>query len=201
MNPSVDSQCSNLLAGEDYCVAPVNGTTVPPVILTRQPTMAATSPTMASSTASSTVIAPPGPTVAGTTSQCYKWYQVVSGDTCDKIDTTYGITSAQFRSWNSAVDFSCSNIQVGVFYCVNGVTQTAPASSSTAMATVAPPGPTGTGTTTACWAWYTVISGDTCDRIDTTYGITLPQFQTWNGNIDAACTNLVVGNAYCVAGP
>jgi hypothetical protein len=61
----------------------------------------------------------PTTTVTGTTSNCYKWYVVASGDTCDKIDTANGITFAQFQLWNTSVNSGCTNIQLGVAYCVS----------------------------------------------------------------------------------
>ena len=42
---------------------------------------------------------------------------------------------------------------------------------------------------------HTVISGDTCSLIETSYGITFAQFQSWNPQIDAQCSNLLLGDA------
>jgi len=43
-----------------------------------------------------------------------------------------------------------------------------------------------------------VQSGDTCDAIDSLYSITLSQFLMWNPAVNAACTNIQAGLAYCV---
>ncbi|GAB7351193.1 hypothetical protein MBLNU459_g1635t2 [Dothideomycetes sp. NU459] len=148
-NPEIDSACSNLWAGYDYCVGPVNGTYVANVTSTLAPSHASTSSSLSStgssstksstatttskptSSASTTVKsssssssgaypAPPSPTVSGTTSQCKTWYTVVSGDTCSAIDTKYSISLAQFSAWNTGVNSGCTNLQVGYSYCVSG---------------------------------------------------------------------------------
>ncbi|KAF2087338.1 carbohydrate-binding module family 50 protein, partial [Saccharata proteae CBS 121410] len=189
-NPTIDSGCSNLQIGYAYCVgAPESSSTL----------------TLTSSIT---------PMPSSTTSQCYTWYTVVSGDYCYKIEQQFSITFDQFRTWNPTIDSQCSNLQVGQSYCVNASSAapaapesasstktTSSSSTSTGASTVAPPGPTGSGTTTACQEWYTVVSGDYCYKIYTQYGITFAQFRDWNGNVDSQCSNLVVGNAYCVSGP
>ncbi|KAH7919458.1 hypothetical protein BV22DRAFT_859494 [Leucogyrophana mollusca] len=56
------------------------------------------------------------------------------------------------------------------------------------------------GTITAsCAEYYTVVSGDTCDLIEGEYDITATQLLTWNPEINTDCTNLIIGEAYCVA--
>jgi LysM repeat protein len=196
MNPSIDSECRNLLAGVDYCVAPVDGTTVPSLTSTLQPTQ----PPSTSSTATPTAVPPPAPTSPGTTSTCYKWYTTVSGDTCDKITTSSSITFAQFRAWNPYIDSTCSNLWADTAYCVAGASATT-TSSSSAAATVSPPAPTNDGANSACAKWHTVVSGDTCDAIDARYGITFAQFRTWNPHVDGTCSNIWAGYAYCVGVP
>jgi hypothetical protein len=51
INPSIDSGCSNLLVGTNYCVRPTQDW---------------------NATTTSTTVAPPGPTVSGTTPNCYE---------------------------------------------------------------------------------------------------------------------------------
>lgn len=163
-NPEVDENCSNIQVGEAYCVA--------------------------SSTGGST--GPPSNVATGTiTDGCSQYYTVASGDTCSAIDTTFGITFTQFQTWNPEVNEACSNIQVGLAYCV---ASTGGSSSS------GPPSNVATGTITdGCTQYYTVVSGDSCSAIDTTYSITFAQFRTWNPEVDENCSNIQVGEAYCVA--
>lgn len=63
----------------------------------------------------------------------------------------------------------------------------------------APPTQTVAGTTKNCCTWYTVQSGDTCDKIDAQFGISLAQFRAWNTYVNAGCTNIWAGYAYCVS--
>lgn len=190
MNPALFTNCSNLLTGFDYCVA----------------TVAVTATTTAAVQTSTTVPAPSA-TVSGTTSTCYEWYVVESGDSCEKIDTLYGITFDYFRSLNTFVDAACDNIYPGYSYCVNGIAATPSTATATATTTAAAtstlvPAPTSTvaGTTDKCYEWYVVQSGDGCDKIEGIYGITLDYFISLNTYVDAACDNIWAGYAYCVNG-
>ncbi|KAL4904227.1 hypothetical protein BDW74DRAFT_155322 [Aspergillus multicolor] len=99
MNPQIDSSCSNLLSGFSYCVQP-----------TRDFNTTTTSP----------VIPAPTSTPPGTTTECYEWYIIQSGDYCAKVTDQFGITFAQFQAWNPAVADDCSNLLLDVAYCVNG---------------------------------------------------------------------------------
>lgn len=186
MNPSIDAECTNLLSGFDYCVATVDGTTSP------EPP----SPTV-------TPVPPPTSTAPGTTSQCYEWYTTVSGDDCGKIMSAHRISLSQFRTWNPYIDSSCSNLWADTAYCVSSAQLGASikTSSSTAVATVAPPGPTNEGASTACAKWHVVQSGDSCDAIASRYGITFAQFRSWNPWVNEGCTNIWPDFAYCVTMP
>ncbi|RYP77182.1 hypothetical protein DL770_007102 [Monosporascus sp. CRB-9-2] len=79
-------------------------------------------------TATSLVVPPPTVTPPGTTGECYEWYVIQSGDYCAKVQDQFGITFAQFQTWNPALADDCSNLLLDVAYCVNG------APSSTAAA-------------------------------------------------------------------
>ncbi|KAF8862087.1 hypothetical protein BDZ45DRAFT_799471 [Acephala macrosclerotiorum] len=94
LNPSIDSACSNLILGDDYCVAAVNGTVVSSVTTTKAP---ATSTSKSSPTGTSYVAAPSA-TAPGTTPYCYTWYTV-------------------FYAWNPAMG-ACANLWPGYYYCV-----------------------------------------------------------------------------------
>jgi LysM repeat protein len=218
-NPDLQSNCSNLLAGEAYCVdSPITTSLLPQ---SAAPTAAASSSgsqpsttagsstssgTPSSSSSSATFVPAPTTTAAGTTSSCYMWYIVNSGDTCNAIDTTYSITLSQFLIWNTGVNADCTNIQVGLAYCVSSPVQQSSATSTTSTntassTTVAAPTTTVSGTTSDCFEWYVIQSGDTCDAIDSTFGCSLAQFLTWNQGVNSACTNIEVGIAYCVNSP
>lgn len=62
----------------------------------------------------------PAPTNAdpGTTRPCGKWYTVVSGDECSVISVANGLTLADFFFLNPSIDQNCTNLLLGVAYCV-----------------------------------------------------------------------------------
>ena len=39
---------------------------------------------------------------------------------------------------------------------------------------------------------------DTCESVAAKYGIVVSRFRQLNRSVDSNCTNLVIGNAYCV---
>ncbi|KAJ5796251.1 uncharacterized protein N7518_004791 [Penicillium psychrosexuale] len=66
--------------------------------------------------------------------------------------------------------------------------------------TTAVPAPTNAlnGSTTDCGQWYTVGEGDTCSLVTVANSISLVDFYFLNPEIDANCTNLELGEAYCI---
>jgi hypothetical protein len=48
---------------------------------------------------------------------CDSFYMVKSGDTCDKISSAKGITSAQIISWNPAVGSNCGSLWLDTVSC------------------------------------------------------------------------------------
>ncbi|KAE8372458.1 hypothetical protein BDV26DRAFT_274079 [Aspergillus bertholletiae] len=97
-NPSINAACSNLWLDYYVCVH------VPSTTTTSEPP----DPTPTN----------PEPQMPGIISTCKKFYLVKSGDDCYSIDTAAGITLAQFRSWNTMVDASCSNLWVDYYVCI-----------------------------------------------------------------------------------
>jgi hypothetical protein len=47
------------------------------------------------------LVAPPGTAFPGTISTCSEWVAYASGMTCASIESTYGITAAEFATWVS----------------------------------------------------------------------------------------------------
>ncbi|KAF4550465.1 LysM domain-containing protein 6 [Elsinoe fawcettii] len=93
-NPSVGSGCANgLVAGTKYCVE--GGTASTP--------------------------APPGapsPTQPGINGNCANFYQVQSGDFCQKIIDQFRISLSDFYSWNPSINNVCSNLIPSYYVCV-----------------------------------------------------------------------------------
>ncbi|KAK4465898.1 LysM domain-containing protein [Cladorrhinum samala] len=90
-NPAVPNDClANFWLGQAYCVG----------VRLWEPT-------------------PPGPTFTGSPSNCNRWYQIASGDTCTTVVAKFGITHAEFTAWNPAVSSDCTaNFWLGQSYCV-----------------------------------------------------------------------------------
>lgn len=130
-----------------------------------------------------------GPTASGEVAGCLEYYTVQSGDSCSSIETTYDILFSQFYAWNPSstshnlrdqisrqswltkfpVGSNCQSLWLGEAYCVKG-----PAASTTAT-TAAPPAPTQSGIASNCDAYHTVVSGDSCAKIETEYNDTFAE--------------------------
>lgn len=71
--------------------------------VTTQPATTAR-PTTSSTLVTTTTAAANQPQNSGTASNCNNFYKVASGDSCDAITSKFGISLAQFRTWNTAVN-------------------------------------------------------------------------------------------------
>lgn len=54
----------------------------------------------------------------GIVDNCKRYHLIASGDQCDAIARKYGISTAQFRSYNTNVNAQCSNMWLGYYVCV-----------------------------------------------------------------------------------
>ncbi|KAI9368524.1 hypothetical protein BJX61DRAFT_213163 [Aspergillus egyptiacus] len=195
-NPYINAECTNLIAGEQVCIAE------PGVLPTPTPTPTpSASRTVAKRDYATQTVSPPGPVPHGTTPNCGHYYQVKSGDFCDMITDQFNIDPELFHAINPAINVDCTNLVPGLYYCVmptenwNQTTTTVPASS---YATA--PAPTPSGTTGHCYEYYVVRSGDTCMRIASLYGVSLEDLRLWNPSLKEDCSNLRPGQAYCIRG-
>lgn len=98
---------------------------------------------------------------------------------------------------NPSLNAECSNLEVGVYYCVTPMQDWNTTASST-IATA--PTTTPSGTAAECYEYYIIASGDYCGKITDLYGITMVQLAYWNPSLNADCSNLLLGQAYCVNG-
>ncbi|KJR79806.1 uncharacterized protein SPSK_00017 [Sporothrix schenckii 1099-18] len=186
-NPSVGTDCRGLLVGRAVCVGVPGATSS---IVSVAPS--STSKSASASPSSSVPSGVPSPLQPGTFSNCTSYHKIVSGDTCSAIEAAADITAAQFAFWNSGVDSSCSNIDVGYYLCIAGGGDTGPSSGA--------PSPLQPGTLDNCTSYHKVVSGDTCGAIETAAGITAAQFAAWNSGVDSTCSNIDVGYYLCIAG-
>ncbi|KAK8074533.1 hypothetical protein PG997_009196 [Apiospora hydei] len=153
------------------------------------PTATATSPSLTATGSKSS--ASMGPTPTGIIPSCRQFYTVQSGDSCAAIQGMFAISFADFFKWNPSIGSNCENLWLGYAYCVS-----APTSSSTGGG--GPAAPTQSGAAPNFNKYYTMQSGDGCEKIESQFGITLPQLYQWNPAIGPDCTNLWLGYAICV---
>ncbi|PPR00473.1 hypothetical protein CVT24_004533 [Panaeolus cyanescens] len=167
LNPEINSGCTNIQLGGAYCVQPVPGYQV--------------------------AAGPPANVVAGTdTKDCAKYDTIISGDSCPAVEARNNISDTLFRILNPQINSGCTNIQLGGAYCVQavpGFTSTATATSTTTAGGTLPTN-IAAGSWTNCTTYYTTVSGDNCQAIDTKFTISLSDFLRWNPEISSTCNNL-----------
>ncbi|KAL4936146.1 hypothetical protein BDV06DRAFT_216894 [Aspergillus oleicola] len=130
------------------------------------------------------------PTQTGIVDRCQEYYTAASGDDCSTIEAKFGVTLAQLYEWNPS----------RYAYCVKGPsTGTATKTTTTKTTTSdAAPSQTQTGIASNCDAYYKVVSGNSCAKIESEYGIAFAQLYEWNPAIGSNCESLWVGYAVCV---
>jgi hypothetical protein len=119
------------------------------------------------------------------------------GDNCANISSSLGyLAESDFETWNVGVN--CNNITAGDYYCVADYGNNLPLPSTVSEL----PSPVQSGITPSCTSWYLATFGDTCDLIPQYFGtFSETQFFAWNPALGGtACTGLVPGDYYCVAG-
>jgi LysM repeat protein len=212
-NPFLDSYCTNLLAGQNICASPPGGAPTLTTIVGATVTQTAIYATATVSRPSS--VAP------GTTIDCGRYYDVqlvsnistqlliiyyvferaltshIQGDTCQLIALNSTISLGLFYSINPSLNSDCTNLELGVNYCVF---PTADWNSTASSTIVTAPTTTPSGTTGNCYQYYIIQSGDYCGKVEDTFAITMGQLQEWNPSLLSDCSNLELGEAYCVNG-
>ena len=107
-------------------------------------------------------------------SACQTFASIKSGSTCIDVASQTNITLSQLESLNPGINKDCTNLLANTLYCVKS------------------------GISTGCAKTQVVQSGDTCSKLATQNGITLSTFYSLNPSVDSQCTNLQIGQAYCV---
>ncbi|KAK6528315.1 hypothetical protein TWF281_009558 [Arthrobotrys megalospora] len=192
-NPSINEACSNTgLKGSYICVTSPFAEYTPVFV-----------ENASSNTGvyADTAIPAPGAIAKGTTRNCGKWYQVANEDICQIISLKMKIALSLFSDINPSVNSDCSNLVVGLWYCVQPIEDwRGSADGPATRTTVAPPAPTESGASPACYEWHKVVSGDYCALIESSYGISLDDLIGLNPSLKKDCSNLLLGKAYCVNG-
>lgn len=195
-NPTMNSDCTNLREGAVVCVSSPDGSYSPA-------SLPGSNSTWSLGEYAETTVSAPGSTAFGTTTRCGAYYQVQTADTCRRISIAAKVSVDLFQEINPSIDADCTNLVPGLWYCVHPTYNwnDVPSNGTTPATTVAPPAPTPTGTTPECYQWHVVVSGDNCALLQNTLGVTMAQLVAWNPDLKADCSNLILGDAYCVKGP
>ncbi|PQE05165.1 hypothetical protein CJF30_00011307 [Rutstroemia sp. NJR-2017a BBW] len=197
-NPSVGTSCK-LTVGNSYCIErnygnPPAGTTTS----TAKPT---------STTSAGNGVTTPSPIQSGMTTSCNSFYITRSGDDCAGILSKFGLSLAQFYAWNPAVGSTCTGLWLDTYVCVGAIgfvtstitkTSSAPVTTTAAGNGISTPTPIQTGMATNCNTFYLVKSGDECDTIASSKGISLPNFYRWNPAVGSSCGSLWLDIYVCV---
>ncbi|KAF4534766.1 LysM domain-containing protein [Lasiodiplodia theobromae] len=228
LNPSINVNCTNLIADESYCVQAVgdiNTYSGRPGYTTASPTEPFTgTPFTALPDATETPyvrLYPPLPIANGTRDDCSAYF---AGDdyqfdltgtrwagNCEFAAVNYDVSLDDFGTWNAGLANASSPdcvFETGVRYCGSwyGQPDNEPSASTTttppdATTTAAPgpPGPTHTGQPADCDEWHVVVKGDSCQSVADEAGISLAQFLAWNPAVSSDCVdNFWLDSAYCV---
>ncbi|KAF5378802.1 hypothetical protein D9615_006996 [Tricholomella constricta] len=151
----------------------------PTTTTTTNPTPTTTVPT---STATPTNVAP------GIVAGCTGFF-TETDLLCWQIVSQFGITLEDFEAWNGGSNV-CNTLQAGLAYCIARPTPTNPSPVPTPT-NVAP------SVVTGCTAFFTETNL-LCYEIAQKFGITVDNFEAWNGG-SSVCNTLQTGLAYCVA--
>ncbi|CAO2650794.1 Nn.00g020860.m01.CDS01 [Neocucurbitaria sp. VM-36] len=216
LNPSINSNCTNLLLDISYCVEPVGDiNTYPgrPGYHTPGPTglpftkVTFTPTSAASATPTSTRL----PFATDTRDDCYRYFDGsqmqmdISGTSfrhqCDLAAAVYEVTLEELLTWNPDLgnDTAAANciFQPGVRYCGRFYVDSPPPP-------VEGPNfffPLREGYDVNCTDFGDVPADFTCSDVLVTYNLTIAQFFKMNPAVGSDCGNLWTEQAYCIASP
>ncbi|KAJ1337363.1 peptidoglycan DL-endopeptidase LytF [Microdochium nivale] len=153
------------------------------------------------------------------------WYiDSESGETCNNVLNTWGLSMADFVRWNPSLTSTCGNFKTGVAYCVEvtdepAVPSTQPPTTQPPTTTSKPPSTTAKPTTTSstkpsngietpspvqegisasCNKFHLVETGTSCSSILTKYNINLATFYSWNKAVGSQCESMWAEVYVCV---
>ncbi|KAI9440936.1 hypothetical protein H4582DRAFT_1940237 [Lactarius indigo] len=122
---------------------------------------------------------------------CTDTFTVPQAEPCDTLVTKLGLSKADILSLNSGL--SCdSNIPAGKVLCIKDPKQKSPRALPPKPQNPAP------AQAPACKTHATATE-TTCNGLAPKFGLTPKKFVEFNNNVNEDCTNLVPGQAYCVA--
>ncbi|KAJ6785997.1 hypothetical protein PWT90_07633 [Aphanocladium album] len=221
LNTGINSNCTNLYAGESYCVQAVGDINTYPgrpghVTWTIDPSASFTGvPFTMLPNATMTLDPRPSsaPLGSGVRDDCSFYfmgedYQYKSDDfgfwnsNCEIAASAYNVDFTNFAAWNSlksnVTDPACV-FEVGKRYCGSwGMMPLPTATETPGDGKPHPPAPTHDGEPADCDGWHVVSSGDSCQSVADGASISIETFFEWNPAVSKDCkTNFWVGQAYC----
>jgi LysM repeat protein len=120
----------------------------------------------------------------GVDPKCSRFHKIKSGDQCDSIAASAGISVAQLKSWNTEINAACSNLWLDYYVCTLVPGAVLPTTTSTAP--TPSNSPTMPGAASNCNKWHKIVSGNTCETIAAKNTITVAQFRKWNTQINTS---------------
>lgn len=214
-NPSLSSTCGGFKSGVSYCVEaygePPVTTTQPPTTAPPSTTSKPTTTTMPTTTSTTTKpgngIETPAPVQDGMATNCNRFALVASGDTCAKLASANGISTADFIKFNPAAGSDCTGLWADYYVCVGviGGTTIKPTSTTSQTTTTKPtngittPTPIQDGMTGSCNKFHLVQSGEGCVGIASKNGIPVAKFYEWNPSAKTDCSGLWADTYACVS--
>lgn len=135
---------------------------------------------------------------------CKTFYLVKTGGECGTIASTFGISLADFYSWNPAIGtckalWADTYVSVGPLTSTPSPTTTKPTASATTGNGIATPSPTLPGMVTNCDVFEYVDAGEDCDGISRARGLSLADFVKFNPAVKADCSGIWADYYVCVS--
>ena len=118
---------------------------------------------------------------------CSQTYNSKLGDTCDTIETKFGLQQGDILGANTFL--TCGNIWENTPICI-------PHGGSTPTPTTTTTAPGSASTPAKCKSTYYSVPSDTCDSIDSAYNLQSGSVKSANSWVD--CSNIWTGTALCI---
>ncbi|OJJ37014.1 hypothetical protein ASPWEDRAFT_170511 [Aspergillus wentii DTO 134E9] len=218
LNPDLNSDCTNLRPGSQYCILPVGD------IETYSGYEATASGKPSSSTATVTRPAITGtrtpwdqlpeatgkrtdypkqteaPLAKGTRKDCEEYMENIYGKDVDCSYFRIQVPMSYFVTWNPSLFYWNCTLANATRYCTKlGEGFTIDTSEDDAVYASVPKN-AALNSTHRCFSWHNVTRGDGCDSIREEADIGMGAFYGWNPSIRRNCTGLQLGVSYCVSG-
>ncbi|KAJ5961878.1 hypothetical protein N7501_006819 [Penicillium viridicatum] len=75
-------------------------------------------------------------TSSGVPADCSNFHKVIKGDTCPKIEATYGISADEFAAWNPSIGSNCLSLLTAYYVCSTSTIVSIAPSTSASKSTI-----------------------------------------------------------------